>query len=85
MLFSYYIMPKYKFSLLEYIESGKTLTVQQNLNITIDLINTLKLLHSLGYCHRDIKLENIMLSDKPTEFVPIIIDFSLSKPFLDDN
>ena len=36
-------------------------------------------LHSLGIVHRDLKLENIMLSDETDTAEPKIIDFGLSK------
>jgi len=36
-------------------------------------------LHSLGIVHRDIKLENIMMTDTTEESSPKIIDFGLSK------
>ena len=36
-------------------------------------------LHSKGYMHRDLKLENIMMSDDTENAVPKIVDFGLSK------
>jgi len=49
-----------------------------------DIIEGVHFLHAeLGIIHRDIKLENIMINQKTTskemEFIPIIIDFGLSK------
>lgn len=43
------------------------------------LVNSLYYLHSLGICHRDLKLENVMMTDDTEEARPIIIDFGLSK------
>jgi len=36
-------------------------------------------LHSYGIMHRDLKLENIMMSDDSEEAVPKLVDFGLSK------
>lgn len=36
-------------------------------------------LHEFGIVHRDLKLENIMMSDTTDEAVPKIVDFGLAK------
>ena len=36
-------------------------------------------MHHFGVMHRDIKLENIMMTDASEMAVPIIVDFGLSK------
>ena len=46
------------------------------------LVEGLKYLHSVGIAHRDIKLENIMLSIDDKDVVPKFIDFGLSKVLL---
>jgi serine/threonine protein kinase len=38
-----------------------------------------KYLHSFGIVHRDLKLENIMMSDHTDQAIPKIVDFGLSK------
>ena len=38
-----------------------------------------KYLHGFGIVHRDLKLENIMMSDDTENAVPKIVDFGLSK------
>lgn len=38
-----------------------------------------KYLHEIGIMHRDIKLENIMMSDSSDSATPKIIDFGLAK------
>ena len=38
-----------------------------------------KYLHGFGIVHRDLKLENIMMSDDTDNAVPKIVDFGLSK------
>lgn len=47
--------------------------------ISLQLVLGLKYLHGLGIMHRDIKLENIMMSDDSDTAVPKIIDFGLAK------
>ena len=36
----------------------------------------------MGIVHRDLKLENIMMTNKTDNAIPKIIDFGLSKPIL---
>ena len=45
------------------------------------LFNGLKYLHDIGIAHRDIKLDNIMMSSSEGSAVPKFIDFGLSKFF----
>ena len=39
----------------------------------------IKYLHSYGIVHRDIKLENIMMSDNTETSIPKLVDFGLAK------
>jgi len=43
------------------------------------IANSLFYMHSLGICHRDLKLENIMMTNDSETAKPILIDFGLSK------
>lgn len=36
-------------------------------------------MHSFGIVHRDLKLENVMMSDESDLAIPKIVDFGLSK------
>ncbi len=36
-------------------------------------------MHSYGVVHRDLKLENIMMSDQTDSAIPKIVDFGLAK------
>lgn len=47
--------------------------------ILLHLLNGLKHLHENGIIHRDLKLENVMMSDKTDQAIPKIVDFGLSK------
>jgi len=38
-----------------------------------------KYLHGFGIVHRDLKLENIMMSDQTENAMPKIVDFGLAK------
>jgi serine/threonine protein kinase len=53
------------------------------------LLYTIKYLHDIGFSHRDLKLDNIMIKsgDSPAAQIEVkIIDFGLSKRFdPDDN
>ena len=48
-------------------------------DIMIQIINAVKYLHSFGIIHRDLKLENIMMTDNSDKAVPKLVDFGLAK------
>ena len=61
-----------EFIALEYLENGNLKnyimthempSIEQARQWTIQLVNALKFLHDRGLWHRDIKLENILVSD----------------------
>ena len=47
--------------------------------IAFQIAKGVKYLHSYGIVHRDLKLENIMMTDNSDRAIPKIIDFGLSK------
>jgi len=47
--------------------------------LLIQLILAVRYLHSFGIVHRDLKLENIMMSSKENDATPKLVDFGLSK------
>lgn len=53
--------------------------------IIYSVLRAVKYLHSFGIVHRDIKLENVVMSSKDNlQATPKLIDFGLSKIFLTD-
>lgn len=50
--------------------------------IGIQVINSLKFLHSKGYLHRDIKPDNIMIGKNENSHRVYIIDFGLAKKYI---
>jgi len=55
------------------------------LNIMIQLIDALELIHSIGHTHNDIKPDNIMLDISPTnsnDITVTLIDFGFCQEYL---
>lgn len=47
--------------------------------LSAQLGEAVRYMHTFGIIHRDIKLENIMMSDSSEKSMPKIVDFGLSK------
>jgi serine/threonine protein kinase len=47
--------------------------------ISYQLALGIKYLHSYGIVHRDLKLENVMMSDTTDQSIPKLVDFGLAK------
>lgn len=62
-----YLM-KYKFDLPE----------ARTKELSLQLADALTYIHKLGIVHRDIKLENIIMSDRTEKSIPKFADFGLS-------
>jgi serine/threonine-protein kinase Chk2 len=46
--------------------------------VFLQIVKGVKYLHDLGIVHRDLKLENIMMSSDDENAIPKIVDFGLS-------
>ena len=66
--------------LFDYIQKrGFSLPEQRVQDLTYQIALGVKYLHEFGIVHRDLKLENIMMSDSSDQAVPKIVDFGLAK------
>ncbi|ELP94977.1 calcium-dependent protein kinase, putative [Entamoeba invadens IP1] len=82
---------EYIYVAMEYITAGslfarimkKPLSEQEGQWVGYQLARTLYYLHSNGICHRDVKPENILISDEK-ELNIKLIDFGLAKNFRDE-
>jgi len=80
---NYYIIMEYceKGELFDYILSHKKLSEEECAFFFYQIINGVEHIHSKGVAHRDLKLENILLTQK---YILKIIDFGLSHEFNED-
>jgi len=79
----------YYFMVLEYMQGADLFDYLQardfNLGedrvkeIAWQLVSGIKYLHNYGIVHRDLKLENIMMTDTTNKSVPKLVDFGLAK------
>jgi serine/threonine protein kinase len=66
--------------LFDYLKSRAfRLTEERAREITLQLTMAVQYLHTFGIVHRDIKLENVMMSDCSEKAVPKLADFGLAK------
>lgn len=80
---------EYYYIVMEYMEGNDMFDFLQRKNfelpeehvkeLMIQLIIAVRYLHSFGIVHRDLKLENIMMSSKENNAIPKLVDFGLSK------
>lgn len=77
----YIVMPFYKSTLLNIIESKQKLTHQHFQYLTYQILRGLKDIHESGVIHRDIKPENILIDT--AECKVKIIDFGISRGILE--
>jgi serine/threonine protein kinase len=65
---------------IEYLKEHKKLSEDEAREIFIQILDTVSYCHSKGITHRDLKLENIVFSDKSKTIIKII-DFGVSGLF----
>ena len=78
----YYIVLDYMegSDLFDYLQARDfNLGEQRVKELTYQLVLGLKYLHNYGIVHRDLKLENIMMTDTSEQSVPKLVDFGLAK------
>lgn len=66
--------------LFDYIQKRNFILTEDRVKqLGIQLINAVRYLHDFGIVHRDLKLENVMMSDTSNLAKPKIVDFGLAK------
>ena len=70
--------------IMEHISKNTKYTEKEILRIFQQLMSALNYCHSLGICHRDLKLENLLLIDDKEDSHIKVIDFGLSQLFNKD-
>lgn len=78
----YYIVLEYMAGkdLFDYIQKRNFVLNEDRVKqIGIQIIQAVRYLHEFGIVHRDLKLENIMMSDTSNLAKPKIVDFGLAK------
>ena len=63
----------------------KKFTLKTCYMIFIQILDRLKNIHNLGYIHRDLKPENFLISLHVRDNIIFLIDFGLSKKYIDSN
>jgi serine/threonine protein kinase len=66
--------------LFDYIQKRSFILSEDRVKqLGIQLIQAVRYLHDFGIVHRDLKLENVMMSDTSNQAKPKIVDFGLAK------
>lgn len=66
--------------MFDYLKSRSfQITEERAKELMMQLIHAVQYLHSYGIVHRDLKLENIMMTDNSEQSVPKLVDFGLAK------
>ena len=78
----YYIVLEYMAGkdLFDYLKTRNFQVTEDRVkDLTLQITFAISYLHSYGIVHRDIKLENVMMSDASDHAVPKLVDFGLAK------
>jgi len=78
----YYIVIEYMAGkdMFDYIQKRNFMLSEERVKqLSVQIINAVRYLHDFGIVHRDLKLENVMMSDSSNVAHPKIVDFGLAK------
>ena len=78
----YIVMECWRHDIKKYVDNRTELSLRQIKFIAKEVLKAISYLHSHGFCHRDIKLENVLINDKKQIKVT---DFGLSKKINSSN
>jgi len=80
-------MPKCKKDLFNFVTRGSVLSETKVRQILIQIIDGLSYIHESGWCHRDLKLENIVCTNENFLHVPVVLigDFGFAVPYSPSN
>lgn len=76
----YLIMERFPCDLHQFFKKSEHVSKKIRYDMTIQLIKAISFIHSFGYSHGDVKLQNILLREDETKIK--ICDFGLAKRFL---
>jgi serine/threonine-protein kinase len=76
----YFVMELVRGTTLMHRVARGPLPVAHALEIALAVTDAVAAVHRAGYVHRDIKSENVMLTDDGRRFVPKLIDFGIACP-----
>lgn len=81
----YFYMDCFGDNLEDLITKHKNLSVRTVKHIGLKVVEQLQSLHKMGYLHRDIKSENILIGNQDTLHNIYLIDYGLALKFKNEN
>ena len=76
-------MKRYTINLEKYISKSQRISVTKFLEISKNILNAFQIIHNAGYVYNNLKLSNIMISERGDNKMKInLINFGISTPFL---
>ena len=76
-------MKRYTINLEKYISKSQRISVTKFLEISKNILNAFQIIHNAGYVYNNLKLSNIMISERDDNKMKInLINFGIATPFL---
>ena len=76
-------MKRYTINLEKYISKSQKISVIKFLEISKNILNAFQIIHNAGYVYNNLKLQNIMISEKSDNKMKInLINFGIATSFL---